>query len=376
MAIVLVAACSGSTESTRTTTFPAECIVLPPPSGFVDTIHVALEERIDPGNAHDATNPSEEFVFTQMYQGLTTVDCTGVVYPAVAAAWTTDTTAMRWTFELDENARYWDGSPVTASDIATRFAAAPPSRSIDSVVARSAGELDVHLRMAQPDGPPKVAPQIVAMKEASPFPVGSGHLTFENVEVDGIVSSFAQSFDGSRLPTVVRFIEYAENDLRDVLAGPADLLITADPLALEYASQQKRFTVRALPWDRTYVLLSRSRFDDLMAGRSPGALEDQWRDALARDAVRADAQASRTPGWWQNLDACTLSAVIRSDIASMGPAPARHGLVVYDETDPVSRDLAARIVALAANGDRADGGLSDAIPRLGDDLVLASQGVG
>ncbi len=358
------------------TPFPAECTVVPPPSRFVDTINVALVERVDPGNAYDATNPSEEFVFTQMYQGLTTVDCTGEVKPAVAASWTTDTTATRWTFELDQNVRYWDGSPVTASDIATRFAAAPPSGSIDSVVARTVGELDVYFQLAHPDEPPIVATQIVAMKEASPFPLGSGRLEFENVEVDGIVSRFAHVFERSMPHTVVRFIEYPERDLRDVLASSVDLLVTSDPLALEYAAQQKRFMLRALPWDRTYVLLSRSRFDDLMAGRSPAAVEDQWRDALARDAVRSSARASEARGWWQNLDDCKLPATMKSDMASTDPAPTRHGLVVYDQADPVSRDLAARIVALAANGDRVDGGLSGAIPRLGDELVLAARGVG
>jgi oligopeptide transport system substrate-binding protein len=81
------------------------------------TLPIAL---LDPGplDPARAEGLEDEIVLGNLFDGLTTIDPAGAVRPAVAASWTSDPTLRRWEFRLRPEARWSDGSPVTAGDFA------------------------------------------------------------------------------------------------------------------------------------------------------------------------------------------------------------------------------------------------------------------
>lgn len=131
-------------------------------------------------------------------------------------------------------------------------------------------------------------------------------------------------------------------DLRDFLdrglpatAGPprADVLVTRDPDVLSYAAQLGTYRGIALPWDRTYALVA-PRFDSTAV--QPTADE---RAALARDAVQADARGAQPPFWWETDTTCATGTPRYS--------PGAPRIIGYPADDPIARQLAERMVALA-----------------------------
>jgi oligopeptide transport system substrate-binding protein len=79
------------------------------------TLAIAL---LDPGPLDPARADSleDEVVLGNLFDGLTTLDPTGAVRPAVAASWTSEPSLRRWEFRLRPEARWSDGSPVRSAD--------------------------------------------------------------------------------------------------------------------------------------------------------------------------------------------------------------------------------------------------------------------
>jgi len=146
----------------------------------------------------------------------------------------------------------------------------------------------------------------------------------------------------SEAPVVVYDVPARGTDLRDLLdrgipaanGARVDVLVTRDPEVLAYAAQLGDYRSVALPWDRTYLLVA-PRID---SGTVLSRIDQ--RDSLASDAVQADVRGARLPFWWQNDSACATG-------------PARVGgdaprIVGYPAGDAIARQLAERIVAIAA----------------------------
>jgi oligopeptide transport system substrate-binding protein len=64
----------------------------------------------------DIKNEPDWSVMAQLYEGLVRLDANGDPAPGVAESWQSSKDGLTWTFRLRENARWSDGSPVTASD--------------------------------------------------------------------------------------------------------------------------------------------------------------------------------------------------------------------------------------------------------------------
>jgi len=134
-------------------------------------------------------------------------------------------------------------------------------------------------------------------------------------------------------------------DLRDLLdrgiAAPGmprvDVLVTRDPDVLSFATQLGRYRSVALPWDRTYTLVA-PHLDSAITMPTPEA-----REALARDAVQADARGAQPPFWWETDSSCATG---RPRYAAGAPR-----IVGYPADDPIARQLAERVVALASTRD-------------------------
>jgi oligopeptide transport system substrate-binding protein len=79
------------------------------------TLAIAL---LDPGplDPARAEGLEDEIVLGNLFDGLTALDPSGAVRPAVAASWTSDPALRRWEFRLRPEARWSDGAPVHSDD--------------------------------------------------------------------------------------------------------------------------------------------------------------------------------------------------------------------------------------------------------------------
>jgi hypothetical protein len=133
-------------------------------------------------------------------------------------------------------------------------------------------------------------------------------------------------------------------DLRDVLdrglpatgAPRPDVVVTRDPSVLAYAASSADYFTAIVPYNRTYLLV--------VADSTSAIPSEAERNALARDAVTADARGALQPFAWLTDSSCVAPLPV-------SPATPRP-VVAYAAGDAIARQLAERIVALAGGGTR------------------------
>jgi len=310
------------------------CRMAPGPVAKRDTVEVALAEAIDPTHAPLPRNDAERFVFAELYETLIRVDCAGRVLPGLAQSW--EASGDRWTFTLRDDARFWDGAPVTARDVVAAW------RARDSVFAQSAIVLTDRTIAVRPPTAPfqPLADPVLAVTKRAPggdWPIGTGgHWVSETDAAGGLT---AVPVRRGALP-VLRITTVPAGRTRDAIDEGSDLVITGDPAVLEYAGTRPGYADVALDWNRTYVLLAPGHLDGLADIR-----RESLRDAVHLDARPAEWESGRF--WLAELQACGF-ATTRDTTAS---APRRQR-VVYDQSDRNAADLAARLVGLGALGNR------------------------
>jgi hypothetical protein len=211
---------------------------------------------VDPGYAPWARNSSEQLLFHQLYETLITRDCTGEVRPGLAESWERHDGGRRWTFVLRKDARFSDGSRVTAQDVLDswqRAAVEPLTFYAQVEDAQPDGErvLDVYFKRRQREVPLALSSSALAVTKLNegPWPLGSGAYRMN----DGAMT--ARAVHEGDAPTL-RFVDAASHEPRDLIEGRVDVLITRDPSVVDYAVNRDQLQVIALPWDVTYVLRS------------------------------------------------------------------------------------------------------------------------
>jgi len=303
---------------------------------------VALNERIEPSNAPSPSNESERLLFRQLYETLLRVDCLGRVVSGLAASWRLDADGRTWVVSLRENARFADGTPLTADGVRASWASdriggvlrPDVSRIVESVTAVGDRELAITLRRQRADAPIALAHPDLAIArriDGSPWPIGTraGWVARDEPQA-GVASVVSVTRDD--LPAVRVLV--APGDPRDLLDQSVDLLLTRDPAALDYAATLSQFQSVPLAWQRTHVLLTPGR------SRSSPSLPQDARQVLADDAVRGEARGAQGPFWWQAIQDCEITSIPLRDQSA--PAPR----VVYEANDGAARDLAERLVGL------------------------------
>ncbi len=373
---VLLSGCGGG-PALRPIAFPPGCEIVQAPQRVEKTITVALPAAVEPGSAPWAQNAGEQLVFSHLYETLFTVDCFNEIHAGLAESWESGKGGRRWTFELRDDARFWDGTPVTAHDVASCWQDALTLNTvIDS--ARAAGEhtLHVYLKRRHRQVPRTLSGSVFAVTRSSDDPrwlLGSGPYRPEHGFQEGDNITVRSSF--GRRDLRIEFIATSTDDARDLLQGPIDVMVTADPAVLDYAEGQPQLIRAALPWDRTYLLLSTSRVESLERGDKVGDVYLRMTESLARDAVRGDARGYRSPGWWEDLD-CELQRPLTARRALAASGPRR---IVYHANDRVARDLAERVVALATTDPTASpeaAAIARAVPGLtGGDAGVIAEGL-
>jgi hypothetical protein len=91
-----------------------------------------------------------------------------------------------------------------------------------------------------------------------------------------------------------------------------------------------------------YVLVAPAQSASRQSGQDSAAA---LRAALARDAVRVEAQPAGPQQWWNEQPTCIDPET--APTATPGATGVLSGRIVYDRADNVARDLSERMVALA-----------------------------
>ena len=272
---------------------------------------MALLDPVDRDHALAPANDSERLLYRMTSDTPLRLDCQGQARPGLAKSWEKDSTGRRWILTLKDEARRYDGSPMTAHDVAAAWSERLPvqgSMALQSAVAVDDRRISVTLGRPQDSVPVMLADPV-----------------------------FSLPIDPAQRPSGVKFELQAGMDPRDALDRGADLVVTRDPTLVDYIAGRPEFSAFPLPWSRTYVLVQPAAARPIDMGRG-----NAERRSLARDAVSADARAAEPPFWWNEVAACPAG------LAS-GPTPT-SSRVAYIRGDEVARDLAERIVALTGSG--------------------------
>jgi oligopeptide transport system substrate-binding protein len=190
LALVLVAGCTGGGGSDAPGSSGGSGGGGVPRGRSGGTLAVALPDPgpLDPARADGL---EDEVVLGNLFDGLTSIDPSGAVRPAVAASWSSDPDLRRWEFRLREDARWSDGSPVRSGDFTfawhrladPRTRPRPPARTLLAGVAGSrsfaAGRARSITGLSTPDPTTLVVqldqpfadfPAVVASLPLSPLP--------------------------------------------------------------------------------------------------------------------------------------------------------------------------------------------------------------
>lgn len=79
-------------------------------------LDIGLGPDVDTLDPHKSTTIVAGQLFIELWEGLTTFAADGAVVPGVAERWETSADGLTWTFHLRRDAKWSDGSPVTAAD--------------------------------------------------------------------------------------------------------------------------------------------------------------------------------------------------------------------------------------------------------------------
>jgi extracellular solute-binding protein (family 5) len=370
LAACVVVACAGSAKPPATSARPMRCEVVSAPSAPPESIVVVTTMAMESGHVVQQPNVAERFVAAHAYETLVRADCAGATLPGIAVSWRADSSGTRWTFTLRDGARFWNGDPVTAGAVvdAWRETAAAPSAMLARRIATAATILnDRTLVISLPDSQPLLLsdPELTVLRRGGPSPWPEGTGPYRVVVPQGIAGK--EPVDGVLQLTPVapdsrQFLTIRSGPgtlARDRIDAGLDLLITDDPGIASYALTRPDYVAVPLGPDRTFVMLSPATPDD---PRATGVVVERataFREALARDAVRASATPAAPSAWWRARGGCDAAPHPDPALAVVTLRPR----VVFARDDPIAGALAARLAALASMSG-ADSSFREVAPEL------------
>jgi hypothetical protein len=303
------------------------------------------------------------------------VDCSGDARPGLAESWFPAENNTVWTFTLREGARFWDGSPVTTSEVRNTFLHE------QGFGVKVLDERRLSFFLAEPHDrfPLALAHATRAIATQRPgwtWPLGSGPCRLR-------ASDPAPLPDLTCLPNQnhpdwprwksLTFHVLPGTDPRDLVATDLDLLLVRDMNAVGFFAAAPGFRSYPLPWNRLYLLVCPPDMNP------PDG--DMWIRAAAALDVDRDLTAARD---WEEiafpaggLDNCSgLSGPVHPPGSAkldwdLGGKNLDPNVLVYPGNDPGAREMAHRLGALAGPAAR-----TAALPAPGVDFVLHWQMTG
>ena len=243
---------------------------------------------------------------------------------------------------MRRDARFSDGTRVTASDVARSFreaAVSHPASPSDAGLVRWAG-----IRSARSQGDTAIVLEFAEASPSVPPVLANPALITIDRTPDGTIGSGAfhvgETFNGDSLSLVgpggARIaLGHVSADARDALDRGVDMLVTGDVRALEYASGLEGYLTIPLPWDRVYVVVMPAVHRGMA-----DAIEDPDLPGIVGITARAPGALD---GWWWQDSSCSLPP----------PSAAAISLttrLLYDSNDVVARRIAQRLVAVIGTG--------------------------
>ena len=355
------------------------CEVLSDPAEPGGNFIFALTDEVRPQHAPVPHNRSERVVFAQLYETLVNVACDGTATAGLAENWTCTEDSTTWIFTLREDARFWDGTRVTAEDVrrawadnqinADRHAAASPWNWINarasSITAVDARRLAVQLPEPQARFPLLLAHPAAAVtirQRGWTWPLGTGPARLR--ASDPAPRPDLECLPNSSHPTppVWKSLTFRVNpgaDPRDFVATDIDLALARDLDTVGFFNQAPGFAAVPLPWERLYLLVCPPQTNTNSTSH--------WITAAADLSVARDVTSISARDWNQVMfpvggggNCPQLSGPISSKSAvPLDSELARHGLdaqtIAYLSTDPGAAEMAGRLSHLSGSGARMAG---------------------
>jgi hypothetical protein len=368
-AVLTLIACSSGTPSPRVASASAAtCAPLPSAAETPESLVVILPPaaRQDGFTSHPAL---PRFIEAQAYETLVRIDCDDSLVPALARSWRRDG-SDRVRLELRRDAHFSSGDSLTTRAVVDSW------RTTAATLLDPLGASDAQTLLAQTTivddhtlsvpaallrtlADPALA--IRRLTSASGVAEGSGRYRIVRTPQQQRTTVLEPVTQGPTTPRII-VRETSELDARDWLDAGADLVFTSDRTTLSYASARPDLVSVPLMWDRTYLLIiPRARSSTDQSSASAAAIT--LRESLARDAVRVDARDASRPLSWGGTDTCTYGKP-KWYVSDTDPLPPLER-IAYRADDPVARQLAERLVALASmRGPSGTSPLTDLAPQL------------
>ena len=325
---------------------------------------VALTDPVAPEHAPIPYNLSERIVFRNLYETLVTVNCDGSLHPGLAESWEASDDYTRWTFTLRPEARFWDGTPVTADEViacwqrsqgqpAAAASHSPWSWLSADIVTLQAIETDrllievIQSRLLLPLVLAHPACAVATERQGWVWPVGSGPGRLRATAIAPVPDIVCQPnlhHPDRPVWSALVFRVLPASDPRDLFTFGANILIARDRVDLSYFQQNAELLSTPLPWDRLYLLVT------------PEAVDRDVADRDVADLAAAVAAAAVLPADEPSFTVLTgppcaelVAAVAAPTSVPLAWDPEQRGFgpgtLLYPASDTDARLLAERLIA-------------------------------
>lgn len=297
---------------------------------------------VDPDVLSGISSVSEiEPAILSIRSTLTVLDCESKLQPGAAVKWEKANEGRAWRFQLHKDLYPIDTTSLSVNALTARTLARHWEQNIirfdalEKIEAVSEYEIVFHLKEAQDSFP---------LFLISPY--------------------FSLAIKDATHPGVVNRID-ANADVRDMLEDDSGMagVITKDPDVIEYASSKSDWVTQPLPWDRTYVLVTKSHvLSDI--DRVP-TFPQGISSSFVHDVVKSEAQVFQAPAWWEQTAACSISFDTRESVV-LNPFDIKQN-ILYPAGDVTAKALSERLAALASGAISVAGSdsLSAIVPGMG-----------
>ena len=289
-----------------------------------------------------------DLVTPLFFESLVTIDPAGGLRPALATAWSSDSTATRWRFTIRTGVTFHDGTPLHPTQVVAvlRDQLSPAAVMADgAAVVIDAGRerSDLLWELAQPR-------RAIAVRAPDGRLVGTGPFRVERLETARLLLAAHEGYWGGR-PFVdairIELARPAAAQLTNLETGRADLVTVRATDARRVAQQQLRI-LASQPSELIALVFEPDR-----ATTSELALRRAFASAIRRDTmVRGLLQGHGTaadallPAWLSGYPASVVAPAVQEGqrrAAAALPAARRSLVVRASAADPIAVAVAERI---------------------------------